>query len=643
VPDVGAFDPSAYLHARLADKKPEARIEDPLVREYIRFMLKCNLELWRDEVEGAHNIRADIPVCGNQGSGDMAAYPTVLLSDASDLIFLENSRRAYPNNPNTIYYALALAGGRHAKPAWIWDFGTPEYMEQVDHSLLFVAECYATGATPYYEMNNLAHSSRKGYYPIALGGNAYEALKGYARFAREHREMLTRGYRAEARVALLYSVPSFVPRRCGALGAGLGQQAAPFIGFARFMERTHIPYNAEILGDEELWPDRNLTERLSRYAVLVCPNVVAMSDTQAEAIRKFLAERGRIIVSGDLGTRDEGFARRNKPVLDDLKGDSGRGKVSWLKDEPDAYLTAHAVQEARGASQQVVINQTEAKPLVIRGWSKCKDVSGASDGEYSIWVDLTYTDGTPLWAQVAKFKTGTHDWQQAESVIYPAKPLKSATVHALFRYHSGTVWFDDLFFGEEGGPNLLKNPGFEGGDARRVPDWQPFIGWQKFPAGYVPDTQAHAGAGSIRCEIPKSRGDSPVALRLAQVFQDALGAPARRPAGGDAKQMEHGAKGDIETDAPSTVFIRPVRFSDRMVVHLLNYDYDGGQDKINPVGGFRLALRLPGDCKNVNGDVMLATPDAPGQETVLPHRLADGRIEVQVPKLHIWSVLYFRL
>jgi hypothetical protein len=242
-------------------------------------------------------------------------------------------------------------------------------------------------------------------------------------------------------------------------------------------------------------------------------------------------------------------------------------------------------------------------------------------------VDLTYTDGTPLWVQVAKFKTGTHDWQQSEFVIYPSKPVKSATVHALLRYHSGTAWFDDLFFGEDGGPNLLKNPGLEGGDAKRVPDWDPFIGWQKYAAGYAPDTQAHSGAGGIRCEIPKPTGDSPVAAALARVFHDALDADA----------------GQIETDAPSTVFIRPVRLGDRMVLHLLNMDYDGGQDKVNPAAKFRLALRLPANCQGVARDVILASPDAQGPDVLLPHTMADGRLQVEVPQLRIWSILHFKL
>jgi hypothetical protein len=254
-------------------------------------------------------------------------------------------------------------------------------------------------------------------------------------------------------------------------------------------------------------------------------------------------------------------------------------------------------------------------------------VSGASDAHYSIYVDLLYTDGTPLWVQTAKFKTGTHDWQQSEFVIHPAKPVKSATVHALFRYHSGTAWFDDLFFGEEGGQNLLRNPGLEGGDGQRVPEWDPFLGWQKYAAGYAPDAQAHSGSRSIRCEIPRPTGESPAFTALAQAFQNALPAAQRQ----------------IETDAPSTVFIRLVRRGDRMAVHLLNFDYDGGLDKMKPLSKFRLAVRLPASRTGISGDVTLATPDAPVADTSLSHRIHDGRVEMAVPQLRVWSIVHFRL
>jgi hypothetical protein len=66
--------------------------------------------------------------------------------------------------------------------------------------------------------------------------------------------------------------------------------------------------------------------------------------------------------------------------------------------------------------------------------------------------------------KLALFEPGTHDWEFSQTIIEPAKPLKSARFHAFIREQTGTVWFDDLFFGEPGGDNLLRDPGFEGAD-----------------------------------------------------------------------------------------------------------------------------------------------------------------------------------
>ncbi|NQU10909.1 hypothetical protein HQ590_08975 [bacterium] len=628
-PDTLAMAP--FLHARLG-AKPDAAIEDPVLREYTRFLLKSNLDLWRDEVSAAHAIRPDLPVCGNQGNGIVMPYPTVLLSDVSDLIFLENSRRQYPRNGNSIYYALALAGGRHTKPAWIWDFGKPEYMEQVDGSRLFVAECYANGATPYYEMNNLAHSPVKGYYQIPMGGKTYDALRGYAAFARRYRDLLTRGYAADAPVAILYSVPSFLPQFCGALDLGPSNpwgttQANHFLGFARILEREHLPYNVEVLGDETFWPDGDLDRRLARYRLLLCPNVAALSDQQAAALRRFVQEGGCLVSSGELGTRDETYGRRARPVLTGLAEHPGRGRVSSLGDEPVRSYTVSSVRTSRGASQVVMLNQSEPKPLVIRGWSKCQDVSVPADNDYGIWLDLRYQDGTPLYAQVAPFRVGTHGWEKSEYVIHPAKPLEQATVIAIFRYHSGTACFDDLFLGEVGSDhNLLENPGFEGGDGNQIPGWRPFGATEPGQAYRADAGAARSGKQGLCCEVAPPTGDDPDSVRVARACREAL----------------TGTGQVLETTAPPTVFIRPIRHGDRLVVHLLNLDYDDGQDKVRPVGPFRLVVPLPAGTTKVDGEVELLTPDEPQTGKPITHRVKDGCLTLQVPSLKIWSLLSFR-
>lgn len=118
---------------------------------------------------------------------------------------------------------------------------------------------------------------------------------------------------------------------------------------------------------------------------------------------------------------------------------------------------------ARGASQRVEVNQSEAAPLLLSGWSKAEAVSGGKDEGYSLYADLVLEDGSSLFGQIAPFDSGTHDWQMAEAVIQARQAVKSAAIHCLFRNrHAGTVWFDDLFFGTAGSKdNLLRDADFE--------------------------------------------------------------------------------------------------------------------------------------------------------------------------------------
>ena len=97
-----------------------------------------------------------------------------------------------------------------------------------------------------------------------------------------------------------------------------------------------------------------------------------------------------------------------------------------------------------GASQTVLLKQTEPHTIVVRGYSKARNVSGGADSGYSLYVDLIYNDGTPLWGRNVKFSTGTHDWQRRELFILPEKPVQRLTVYCLFRGHAGEVWFDDI-------------------------------------------------------------------------------------------------------------------------------------------------------------------------------------------------------
>lgn len=97
----------------------------------------------------------------------------------------------------------------------------------------------------------------------------------------------------------------------------------------------------------------------------------------------------------------------------------------------------------RGVSQTVVLNQEKPEPILAVAWSRAEGVDGARDHDYSLYLDLRYTDGTPLWGQVASWSVGTHDWEKAQVLVFPEKPVASVSFYLLLRGHAGKAWFRD--------------------------------------------------------------------------------------------------------------------------------------------------------------------------------------------------------
>ena len=100
--------------------------------------------------------------------------------------------------------------------------------------------------------------------------------------------------------------------------------------------------------------------------------------------------------------------------------------------------------QQRGAVQTIELNQTRPAPILAVATSRAEGVSGSPDSGYSLYLDLIYTDGTPLWGQIATFSTGTHDWETRRVLVVPDKPVRSVSVYLLLRHHAGKVWFKDV-------------------------------------------------------------------------------------------------------------------------------------------------------------------------------------------------------
>jgi hypothetical protein len=109
------------------------------------------------------------------------------------------------------------------------------------------------------------------------------------------------------------------------------------------------------------------------------------------------------------------------------------------------HSTAHQSQ----VSQTIALNQKRPCPILVRAASRAENVSGGQGRGYSLYVDIYYMDGTPLYGQTVDFKPGTHDWEVAERIIDPKKPIRNVNVYLLLRGKTGTAWFDDVAVAED--------------------------------------------------------------------------------------------------------------------------------------------------------------------------------------------------
>ena len=184
--------------------------------------------------------------------------------------------------------------------------------------------------------------------------------------------------------------------------------------------------------------------------------------------------------------RDIGAARPLEPwacfcrgyALDNEVTRSGTASMRTVGGKYDTYGGRWKYHQRQGAAQFVVLNQDRPTPLILKGWSRAKDVPKSDfravtnrrrhfsvrlGHVYCMHLYLDYQDGR--WPQIhtAAFSAGTHDWEEKVIKITPKKPVRTAMVLLELHQPSGTAWFDDIHLSEATSPrrNLLACPGFE--------------------------------------------------------------------------------------------------------------------------------------------------------------------------------------
>lgn len=128
-----------------------------------------------------------------------------------------------------------------------------------------------------------------------------------------------------------------------------------------------------------------------------------------------------------------------------LRPDAWRPYEQGFQKEADVWVCDNGpdAEARRGLCQHVVLNQKEPEPIVAVASSKAETVQGTVEGNYAVYLDLRYQDGTPLYGQQAAFAAGTHDWQERRVLVIPEKPVHSLNIYLLFRHCRGKVYFKE--------------------------------------------------------------------------------------------------------------------------------------------------------------------------------------------------------
>ncbi len=164
---------------------------------------------------------------------------------------------------------------------------------------------------------------------------------------------------------------------------------------------------------------------------------------------------------------------------------TGRGSLAVVGGTYTATMPQWKYFNRQGASQFVSLNQTAPQPIVVRAFSRAREVAtseevvldtpaarrrhfDAREGHtYCMHLYLDYQDGQWPEVHTVLFSPGTHDWEEKSIRVGPTRPVKTAMVLLEFHQPQGAAWFDDLSLSSGNGTerNLLAAPGFEEEDS----------------------------------------------------------------------------------------------------------------------------------------------------------------------------------
>ena len=130
-------------------------------------------------------------------------------------------------------------------------------------------------------------------------------------------------------------------------------------------------------------------------------------------------------------------------------------KVSFFIE--NGFLGGGSLQNKRAADfalcQELTFQDINKNPIVFSGESLAQ--KAGFGGDYCLYLDIYYADGSIKYGVKAKWKTGTHSWEKAIMCFYPDKKVKKVILSVLLRNSTGKALFRNIKLSrKEPGPIL---------------------------------------------------------------------------------------------------------------------------------------------------------------------------------------------
>ncbi|MEM0377394.1 MAG: CARDB domain-containing protein, partial [Thermofilum sp.] len=237
------------------------------------------------------------------------ALDSILLSPYVDLIQIETTPALPPENRLGLLYRIGHAMAQNQKAVWALgafcsNYSRPLNHDKVNLTVLVIAEAYAHGAIKELDLSGSPEFTPIAgtvVHPVTL--SVPRRIQAIVDFIWSYRDLLT-GFKPYAKIAVVYSVPTFLWATFPAFNLYPEEQRGELIGIADMLQKLHLPYEVLIFGHPDLFNDSYYLGKLEQYDLVILPHVTHISEDQLNAIENFLEAGGKIVFTGGLPTRD---------------------------------------------------------------------------------------------------------------------------------------------------------------------------------------------------------------------------------------------------------------------------------------------------------------------------------------------------